>query len=918
MKLALATSWPLWLLAVVPLIVWLARRRRQGLDRRRVVLAAVLRCLALALVALALARPILYLQTHAVSVVYALDLSASMDRAFQRDALDWMQQINAQYRPAHAGYVVFADRAQLLQDLGAVRALALRPPRDAGGARDMDASATDIEQGLAAALLGFLPDHAKRLVLISDGNQTQGDLWRELPRLQAERVRVFAFPAPARFAARTRIDALELSDGVREQQPVTLHVRVISGMATQARLQLLIAGGAASDRSVALAAGENRVPFELRFLRAGSNPVEAKLITPQGELDSVTQSVWVGPRLRLLVVDGGRARAPHLADALASQGIDVTAVSADQFAERPELALRQADVVLLSDVPADLLEGEATRRLIAFVRDLGGGLIFVAGENTFGQEGFAGRGVERLLPVKFEARRKRKELDLVLLVDRSYSMRGRKLEFAKSAALATLDLLERQHRLAVVGFDSQPHDIVPLAEVGNKRRAEDLVSSMTSAGRTNIYNALWRARELLADSPASTKHVILLSDGETAPPPGAAQPSKRTRDRNGMLEMLRGMGYGVGNIERLIGEDAPQHPTSASGGFEDLVAEMAAANITLSTVAIGDKPNLPLMTGLADWGHGKSYVAQRDSEIPGLFAAEARRLLGESLVEEPFRPIARGRSEMLAGLDFASGPELKGFVASKAKRFSDVLLAAKQGQPLLAETRYGLGRSVAFLSDAKNRWAVDWLGWPGYGKFWAQVVRSAARGAATQELAWRVTRHRHEALLTLTALNPDGTFRNDLWPMVRVQRPNGESSVIALRQSAPGTYNARTTLGIVSAAPYRFELLPAPGLTARDIARIGTRALYYAQSDEFRAQPPDVATLNALSERTGGRFAAKAEEIFAPSSDGGMPARSLWPALVCGALLVFLLEIAVRRAPWPMLQARRRASRATAAATAFR
>jgi hypothetical protein len=574
--------------------------------------------------------------------------------------------------------------------------------------------------------------------------------------------------------------------------------------------------------------------------------------------------------------------------------------------------------VVLSDVPADLLQGDATRRLTAFVRDLGGGLIFVAGENTFGKEGYSGSGVERLLPVKFEAPRKRKELDLVLLVDRSYSMRGRKLEFAKSAALATLDLLEPQHRLAVVAFDSQAHDVVPLAEVGNKRRAEDLVSSMTSAGRTNIYNALWRARELLADSAAKTKHVILLSDGETAPPPGAGQPAKHARKSNAMLEMLHGMGYGVGNIDRLIGEDTAQRSPSTTGGFEDLVADMAAANITLSTIAIGDKPNLPLMTGLADSGHGKSYVAQRDSEIPGLFVAESRRLLGESLIEEPFHPIVKGRSELLAGIDFAAAPELKGFVAGKARRFSDVLLEAKQGQPLLAETRYGLGKSVAFLSDARNRWAADWLGWPGFGKFWAQVVRSAARGAATQEIAWRVARHRREAWLTLTALNPDGTFRDDLWPMVRMQRPDGHASVIALRQSAPGTYSARIRLDAVSASPYRFDLLSGPGLSAQDVARIGARALYYQQSDEFMARPPDVAMLSALSERTGGRFAPKLEEIFAPSSDGGMPARSLAPALVCAALVIFLLEIAVRRSPWPIVPRRRRAASPTPAATAFR
>jgi hypothetical protein len=269
---------------------------------------------------------------------------------------------------------------------------------------------------------------------------------------------------------------------------------------------------------------------------------------------------------------------------------------------------------------------------------------------------------------------------------------------------------------------------------------------------------------------------------------------------------------------------------------------------------------------------------------------------------------------MLAGIDFAASPFLKGQVAGKAKRFADVLLGGAQGQPLLVETRYGLGRSVAFLSDATNRWAADWIGWPGYGKFWAQVVRSAAGAAPAPELAWQVARQGREALLTLTALNPDGTFRDSLWPRVRVRRPDGTSSVAALRQSAPGTYAARVALDLQSRTPYGFELLPGPGLSADDIARAGTRSLYYVQSDEYRPRPPNLAMLEALSRRTGGRLVAAPEEIFAPGRDGGMASHPLWPALVLAALLAFLFEIAVRRWPRRAYQERRAESGRRAAA----
>ena len=181
--------------------------------------------------------------------------------------------------------------------------------------------------------------------------------------------------------------------------------------------------------------------------------------------------------------------------------------------------LADKDVVILSDVRADSLV--RMPRSVSGVRPRrGGGLIFAAGQNTYGKEGYANSEIERLLPVKFESKRKREDLDLVLLIDRSSSMRHIKIEMAKSAALATLDLLDEEHRLAVIAFDAQPHDVVPLVPVGDKRAAENLISRMTSSGQTNIYNALLRAQQLLADSSAKTKHIILLSDGLTAPPSG--------------------------------------------------------------------------------------------------------------------------------------------------------------------------------------------------------------------------------------------------------------------------------------------------------------------------------------------------------------------------------------------------------------
>jgi hypothetical protein len=498
--------------------------------------------------------------------------------------------------------------------------------------------------------------------------------------------------------------------------------------------------------------------------------------------------------------------------------------------------------------------------------------------------------------VRFEGRRKRLDLDLVLLIDRSHSMRGRMLEQAKTAALSTLDLLEPQHRLAVVAFDSRAHLVVPLAPVGNRRRAEDLIASMTARGQTHIYPALAEARRLLEDSTATTKHVILLSDGITAQVPADRSDAPSAAEIQRQIQKQRE--EDARRDGRAVTSAEPVEPLPPSGPIEAIAAELAAADVTVTTVAIGKKPDLALMSGIAAAGRGRSYQAASEAEIPELFVNETRRLLGEAMVEQEFRPAVVHRVAALEGLDFAGGPPLRGMVVARPKRFSDVLLRGPLQRPLLATTHYGLGKTVAFLSDAKNRWSSEWIGWEGFGRFWAQVVRDVIPRSESAEIVLRVARAGQEATVELRALGPDRSYRSGLSPVVRVTEPSGRTALLTLRQVAPGHYAARRAIEAGYPQPYRFELTEAGGITGRDVQAAGRRSLSYVLSDELRVLPPDVATLRALSERTGGVFAPRAEDIFAPEPAAAAVPHPLWPLLVAAGLGLFLFEILWRRMPW--------------------
>ena len=909
--MTLANPNALWLLGLLPLIWLFAWSSRRSHVSPRLALSTVTRSLVILLLVIAVAQPTVVQHEYWKSVVYAIDVSRSVSSAFLKQALQWAGDSNRRYHPDHVRYLVFADGVRLLETPEQVLSVSVTSePLDrkpftrkpiaknaTGGSPGFDnnviaQTATDIEAALRAAMFGFAPDHARRLVLISDGNQTRGEVWRAVSKLRDEKVRVFTIPAAVSASTDAWIESITFPPGVRQQEPVSIRVSVRAVAPMPASVELRIGKRILGKRNVALSIGENSVTFDTRLPNQGSNVVTAQL-TSQADVvpenNTLSESVQVGPRPRVLYVEGTPASAHYLAEALRAHYIDVTATTAQGLNEDPQ-RMRRYDAVVLSDVFAHDLAVDTVRALGVFVRERGGGLVFVAGESTYGKQGYEGNDVERLLPVRFEGKRKRRDLDLVLLIDRSHSMRGRKLELAKTAALSTLDLLEEQHRLAVIGFDARPHEVVPLAEVGNKRRAEDRIASMTASGQTRIYPALEMARRILAGSKSSTKHVILLSDGVTAPSTGLTEAEQiQAQIRRGRQEEMRRAGGEV-----AAGVDA--EPVSQTGSMEELVAELAKDNVSLSTIAIGPKPNLELMSAIADIAGGKAYVARNDAEMPGLFVAETRRLLGDAIVEEQFRPTIGSRSEVLAGLDFTAGPPLGGFVTTRAKQFSDVLLRAPDEQPLLATTQYGLGRTTAFLSDVKNRWSAKWIGWKGYGRFWSQVVREVIPRRAEAGIDWHVTRNGGEARVELTALSTELAYRNGLLPKVRVTDPYGESVTVLLRQVAPGEYRAGLPIAANSRA-YRFELLEGGGISKRDVSTAGEQILSYTWTDEYRLLPPNNRLLRDISASTGGMFAPEAKDIFADYDDAQLVPRSMWYWFVAAALLLFLVDILIRRAP---------------------
>lgn len=864
LPISLQSAWPVAFFAAVPLLFWLARKSSTRFGRTHLLVATALRSLAIVSLALALMRPQWNGQSGDVSVVYAVDVSRSVSSSFIESAIKWIERADREGGPAHARYLAFADHAILLQKPADIRNLAVADGSARAATPDprvIDQASTNLEQALDAALMGLDGTRAKRIVLLTDGNQTAGDVWRVLPRLKQANARVYPIPAKVREQNDAWIAGVDVPGRVDAGQPVNITVRVISAMETPAQVSLMDAKTVLGKRTVPLKAGLNRVTFETRLVRPGAVTLSAQ-VAAKGDTfagnDRMQQSVWVDTRPRVLYVEGGQPESAHyLADALNGQGLDTRVIAPDALpASAAELSAYGA--VILSDTSAKALTADQMHAIESYVRDLGGGLLFASGENVHGEQGYRATAVEKVLPVEFRAQEKRKDLALVIALDRSYSMKGRKMEMAKEATRAALDLLEEQHRFGVVAFDSQTYIAVPMQYVRSRRKAEDQISRIQASGQTNIYPALGIVYRLLQKTDSKAKHVILLSDGDT-------------------------------------------HPAD----FETLVKRMSAEKIVVSTVAVGADADRVLMGDIAKWGKGRAYVAENAESIPQIFIEETERAVRSNLLEESFRPAVRQRSTAFRGLDADKLPELRGYVSSKARDHAEILLAAPSGAPLLVRWQYGLGKTVAFTSDVKNRWAANWIEWPGYGKFWAQQVRDIMRRDSGETLDFRVSREGAEAVITLSTLTSDGNYRHGLAPQVKVIRPDGGISVIGLRQSGAGTYQVRLPIDR-SVQMERYELVDSPGLPRQASLRAGTRTLHQDFPDEYRALPPDLELLEALARATGGKVAPAVAEIFARQGDESRTTKPLWPWLALLALVFYLLDIAVRRSPlaWRLLESR--------------
>jgi uncharacterized membrane protein/secreted protein with Ig-like and vWFA domain len=850
---------PAWLLALLA-IPWMLRLERRGfilMSRRRARWVRTLRVVIIASLILALAGLQISRVSDELTVIFLLDRSDSAREQFDEKLRDLEVALESMDATRDkAGLVVFGADAYV------ETAPELKPQFEAIETA-AETKGTDIARAIRLGLGLFPDDTQRRLTLITDGNENLGDALEEAKTAAASSVPIDVIPIDRDVDEEVLVESVQMPEAIDKDEPFEIKVTIRATDNGTATLRLFRDQEPIGKREVELKPGKNVFTLPDVGDREGFRTYEAmieSLYDTLGENNKGVSYIRVHGKPQILLV-GPDKDLEYLQRALSGENWDI---ATDSQLPAQKIEAERYDAIILANTPSEEFSNNQLNLVRDYVRDLAGGFMMVGGENSFGVGGYAKTGVEEALPVNMELKNKRyfPSLSLAIVMDKSGSMGElvaggvSKMDLANTAAAEALNLLNDDDLGLVIAFDGSPKRVWGLDRIGgNRGYIESQIKAVKPGGGTDMYPGMVAAYEALRGARSQLKHMILLSDGMTNP-----------------------------------------------ANFTELARSCFHEKITVSAVAIGAGADQQLMQTIASLGGGRAYFADDPRRVPRIFAKETYIAQKAYLIEEDFIPAVFQENQIIKGLK--GFPTVKGYVVTEPKDRAEVVLLTHKEEPLLASWRFGLGKSVAFMSDAKARWLTHWIGWEGFNQFWIQCIRWVLRNQEQSELHPRIEIDRGKGKIIVDAVDDKDEFINFLDLKARISLPQKEKSRgggggasedgeshddTALRQVAPGRYE-----GEFDASEPGAYLARIHGAEDEGIAQATTGfAISYAA--EYKDFSTNELLLRQLAERSGGRYNPSLAELFQRDQRDVKSRRDLWFWFLLAAILLFPLDVASRR-----------------------
>ena len=713
--------------------------------------------------------------------------------------------------------------------------------------------ATDLAAGLRLGADLLPAAYRPREVLLSDGQETNGDAVAAARSLHARGVEVDVVPLPAAGGPEALVETVTAPSVVNEGERFSIGVRLVTNVATDARLRVFVNAEPLAEQAVSLSPGSTDLTFGAQAPQAGLLDVHATLEADQDTLAQNNEARAVvevqGPP-RVLIVEQRPGEAAVIASALSSTGMRLETRPVAELPDQLDVLGSYAAVVL-ADVSAPSLSDAQQTTLRAYVRDLGRGLLAIGGDTSFGQGEYIGTPLDDALPVRSSVRSHRDQgrVALLLVIDTSGSMADdvfregtTKIEMAKQAALLSAQQLTPRDQVGILTFDSFQHWILPMASVlGMPPTAiEDRLAPLIADGGTDIFPGLSTAFDAIKLSDARYKHIILMTDGMSC----------------------------------------------CGGDYAGLEDRMRGANVTLSTIAVGGDADQALLTQLARQGDGRYYFAEHARDIPRLMTRETELATRGPLVEGNVTPRQVSPDPTLSAVSAGGLPALGGYLVTTPKDLAEVLLVSDAADPLLVRWQYGLGRAVAWTSDLRGRWSQSWLDWPGTAQLFSGLVGwTIAPAHGPLRLAVRV-----DGVSGHVAVDETTPATAPAQVHAHVAQPGGDALEFDLAASGPGRYEA--SFPVAGAGTYLVRVDAQRDGASVGVAEAGLPVSYPA---EFRQVTADTRRLEQIARAGGGHVLTSPAAAFADDLAPITTPLPLQRVLLVIAAILLPLDVALRR-----------------------
>lgn len=714
-------------------------------------------------------------------------------------------------------------------------------------------SATNFEEAISKAI-SMIPENSKgRLVFLTDGKETKGDIHRMAQAVTASGIEMCALLYENEQLQDAYIDNVSLPAYLHPGDEYSIQVLVESNYITDAVITIYNGSKQVAANQVHLNKGSNHFVFREQVSeQIEGNAMENLRIQVNAEGDGCEEnnsynafSVIEAPP-KVLVITDSNTDITAFSTVLKAVGSDYTVLSALNAPDNIQDMLTYKSIILV-DTYIDELPYGFLANLETYVKDYGCGFVCCGGEDSFALGGYRDTVIETVLPVDMELRgmNEAPSMAMVMVIDHSGSMLGdvngqggSNLDVAIKATNVAVDNLRDKDYVGVLTFDDGYEWQVELTEAADRESIKNSVKKIEAGGGTTIKPALQEAYRVIAQSNAAVKHVILLTDG--------------------------------------MGETT---------NYADVVKNYSESGITLSTVAVGTGSDTKLLEGLAEQCKGRYYYSDLSSDIPKIFAREVF-LGGDSFIQNgDFALSVRSGHELTRELFTGGWPYVYGYVAALPKTASSsIITSAGKDDPILTVWQYGLGRTVAWNTDVTGEWTAGFSGTEDYARLWKRIVDYSAGNANMGEDSVDVVTTAEKMMITYEAKD----YGTDTEVLATVIDPEGQSSEMKLYATAPGKY--RTELPATQNGMYHFNIRR---MEKGEISGYMTTAAAVQFSDEYKYDVDTTAFLSFVERQ--GKLITESDYLWTKITNHTGGRKPLANILIATAIVLFLVDVAMRR-----------------------